>query len=226
MHHRWWCALAMLAAFASALLCSAVFAVTAPQKLTISVVPQFAAVDIDRAWAPFLARLAALTGVAYELRDYASIQEFERGFKRGDTDMTYMNPYHAVIAKKAQGYIPLVHDTTPLSGILVVRTDSAFQSIKQLTGSTIAFPSPNAFGASLWIRALLEQDGIKVTPQYVNTHQNVFRSVLLGDTPAGGAVRSTLTREPEAVRSQLRILFETPSVAPHPLGILRVYQRP
>ena len=58
------------------------------------------------------------------------------------------------------------------------------------------------------MRALLGRAGIDFTAQYVNTHQNVYRSVLLGETPAGGGIRSTLTREPEAVRSQLRVLFE------------------
>lgn len=217
-HHRRR-ALATLAAFTGAMVCPAAFAATPPRRLTISVTPQFTAVTINRAWAPFLERLSALTGVVYELRHFASIRKFEEGFRRGDTDMAYMDPYHAVTAKRSQGYIPLLHDTTPLTGILVVRTDSTIQSIKQLNGSKIAFPSPNSFGSSLWMRALLGRAGIDFTAQYVNTHQNVYRSVLLGETPAGGGIRSTLTREPEAVRSQLRVLFETPPVAAHPLAM-------
>ena len=187
-------------------------------RMTISVVPQFTAVNIASTWMPLLERISRLAGIAFELRHYSSIREFEEGFLRGDTDFAYMNPYHAVMAKRAQGYIPLLRNTEPLRGILVVRKNSEIQSVKELSGKRLAFPSPNAFGASLWMRAFLEKDGITYTPSYVQTHQNVFRSVLLGATVAGGAIRSTLAREPAEVRSQLRVLFETPPVASHPLG--------
>lgn len=187
-------------------------------RVTISVVPQFTTVNIDSAWMPLIERISRMADITLELRHYISIREFEEGFLRGDTDLAYMNPYHAVMAKRAQGYIPLVRNAEPLRGILVVRANSKIQSVKDLSGSRIAFPSPNSFGAALWMRAFLQQDGIIYTPNYVQTHQNVFRSVLLGATAAGGAIRSTLAREPEEVRSQLRVLFETPPVAGHPLS--------
>lgn len=212
----WW---RILAALASALVCPTLYAESPAQKITLSVVPQFTVVDINANWVPFLARLESLTGFAYELRHYGSIRQFEEGFLRGEPDVAYMNPYHAVMAKRAQGYLPLLHDIVPMTGILVVRADSKLESVKQLNGSRVAFPSPNAFGAALWMRALLEKDGITFMPHYVQTHQNVFRSVLLGVVPAGGAIRSTLAREPDDVRSKLRILYETPPVAAHPLAV-------
>ncbi|MDQ5946748.1 MAG: hypothetical protein QG619_2178, partial [Pseudomonadota bacterium] len=52
----------------------------------------------------------------------------------------------------------------------------------------------------------------------VKTHTNVFRAVLLGEVPAGGAVNNTLAQEAAAIRDRLQVLYETPAVAPHPLA--------
>lgn len=182
------------------------------------VVPQFQAVEIHRDWQPLIERIGALSGVRLKLKHVRSIPEFETEFQRGIPDFAVMNPYHAVMAMQAQGYVPLVRDGRPLTGILVVRKDGPVQSLAALSGKELAFPAPNAFGASLYMRALLqEEQKLRITPRYVKTHSNVFRSVLLGEVPAGGAISSTLAQEPAAIRDRLQILFETPGVPAHPL---------
>lgn len=184
----------------------------------LTVVPQFSATEIHRDWQPLLERLQAMTGLRLKLRHARSIPEFEADFSRGGPDLAYMNPYHAVMARKAQGYVPLVRAGRSLAGILVVRKDGNVRKLADLAGSELAFPAPNAFGASLYMRALLKEGhGLRVVPRYVKTHSNVFRAVLAGDVPAGGAIRSTLAQEPEAIRERLQVLFETPAAAPHPI---------
>ena len=130
-----------------------------------------------------------------------------------------MNPYHQLMAMRAQGYVPLVRDAQPLTGILVVRKDDPIASVRELDGKDLAFPAPNAFGASLWMRALLaERERIQINPVYVQTHSNVYRHVMRGKAQAGGGVNHTLAQESEAVRGDLRVLMETPGVASHPLS--------
>jgi len=46
-----------------------------------------------------------------------------------------------------------------------------------------------------------------------------YRQVILGKAQAGGGVNNTLLRQPEEVKRELRILYETPSAAPHPLSV-------
>lgn len=130
-----------------------------------------------------------------------------------------MNTYHAVMAKRAQAYIPLVRDDANLTtGILVVRHDSSITSIKELSGKRIAFPAPNSFGASLYIRArLAEKEKISITPYYLNTYSNTYRHVIFGEAVAGGGVRSFLMHETPEVQAQLRIIFETPGWPSPPL---------
>ena len=185
----------------------------------VSVVPQFPAVDIARTWTPILEQLGQQVGARFELKVARDIPSFEADVKAGLPDFAYLNPFHQVRAKRAQGYVPLVRDTELLTGILVVRKDDPIRSTRQLEGQTLAFPAPNAFGASLLIRAQLDEvDRVRITPFYARTHTNAYRQTLAGKAAASGGLRATLEREPAEVQAGLRILVETPGAAPHPLS--------
>ena len=193
--------------------------VRAGQTYTFSVVPQFTPVDIGIRWTPLLKRLETDTGLNFQLRMHEKTTAFELEFLRGDPDFVYLNPYHMIMAGKAQGYVPLVRGTEHLSGILVVDKGGPVKSLADLNGAKLAFPSPNAFGASLYMRAqLAEKEKISFTPVYVGTHQNVYRHVLLGEEAAGGGIMATLDREPASVRARLHVLFKTQETASHPVA--------
>jgi phosphonate transport system substrate-binding protein len=194
-------------------------AVAASQSFTLSVVPQFTPVDIGTRWAPLLKRLEAETGYGFQLRLVDRIPKFETDFLAGTPDLLFLNPYHMLMAAAAQGYTPLVRDTEPLIGILVVDKSGPIRKLSDLNGKNLAFPAPNAFGASLYMRALLaEQEGMRFSSDFVGSHQNVYRHVIKGDAAAGGGIMATLDKEPEALRQRLRILYTTPGVPPHPLA--------
>jgi len=191
----------------------------ANQTFTLSVVPQFTPVDIGLRWTPLLQRLEAETGFGFQLRLVDKIPKFEADFQSGTPDLLYLNPYHMIMAAKSQGYIPLVRSADPLNGILVVDKTSPIKRLGDLNGKTLAFPAPNAFGASLYMRALLiEKEGLRFTPDYVGTHQNVYRHVMMGEAAAGGGINATLEKESSALQGRLNILYTTPGVAPHPLA--------
>lgn len=200
---------------------TAASAAAAGNTWKVGIVPQFPPEQIFAAWRPVLDALEAGTGEQFELLTFESIPDFETAFIRGELDIAYMNPYHVIMANRAQGYLPVVRDGKQrLSGVLVVRKDSGYTRLQQLNGETLAFPSPNAFGASLYMRALLkEQEHVEIVPLYVDTHSNVYRHVVTGRAAAGGGVRRTLEREPEGLRQQLRVLYETPAAYPHPIVV-------
>lgn len=192
--------------------------VQAKQSFKVSIVPLLAPTVISRNWTPLILQLEKLTGHRFELRVYDQFSQFEGEFKSGLPDFIFLNPYHAVIAKQAQGYIPLVRDNSQLlSALLVVLTESKINQIQDLEGKTIAFASPNAF-ASLYLRALLaEKEKINIHPVYVGNPQNAYRHVLAGDAEAGGGILPILQKEPEAVQTRLKVIYTTPEVAPHPV---------
>ena len=208
----------------AALLLAAGLFVTNPsfaETYTVGVVPQFNARTLQSIWTPILQELEHRTGHTFELRGSQSIPVFEQQFLAGEFDFAYMNPYHFIRARKTQGYLPLVRDTgKKLRGILVVRKDAAIDDVEQLQDKAIAFPSPNALGASLMMRAQLAREfKLSFEPRYVKSHDSVYLNVVMGRTVAGGGVGRTLAKQPSEVREQLRILYTTPAVASHPFTV-------
>jgi ABC-type phosphate/phosphonate transport system substrate-binding protein len=194
----------------------AVPARTAPVAYTFSVEPQYTAVDLGRRWTPLLMRLEKDTGIPLQLRLNKSIPAFESEVLAGIPDFAYLNPYQAVMARRGQGYSPILRGSRTANGVLVVRRGGPVAALRNLNGKTVAFPAPNAFGASLYMRALLAgRAGLKIRPDYVGSHQNVYRHVLLGEAVAGGGGSETLAREPEDVRKRLRVLYTTPAIPAH-----------
>lgn len=187
---------------------------------TLAVVPQAQAIAIAQKWAPFALKLSQAAGVTIQIKTYYStIPQFEADLRNGVPDFAYMNPYHIVMVHKSQNYIPLIRDNDPLVGILVAHKNTGINFIQDVNGKEIVFPAPNAFGASLYMRALLtRQERIKFTPRYVQTHDNVYRHVLLDKAAAGGGVKDTFDSEPADIKNHLKIIYQTPPTVSHPLA--------
>jgi phosphonate transport system substrate-binding protein len=189
-------------------------------EYVLSIVPQNAPTVAHRDWKPLADRLARDIRIKIRVQVFRTFDEFETSLANGHAELAYMNPYHQIIARKSQGYIPLVRDSGQnLSGVLVVAASSPIRSVHELQGKTIGFPDPNAFAASLYLRALLqEREKIDFTPRYLTSHGNVYRHVIVGTVAAGGGVNRTLARERPETRAALRVLYETPATASHPLS--------
>ena len=187
----------------------------------IGVVPQFEPAKLFGVWRPILNDLERRTGMKFDLVGQPAISAFEKAFAAGQFDFAYMNPFHALVAHEQQGYEPLVRDANQLlKGILVVRKDSPINEVSALRGTTIAFPSPNALGASLLMRADLSRvHQINYKPVYVLTHTSVYLNVALGVAAAGGGVKRTLDEQPDEVKDQLRVLYTTREIKPHPVVV-------
>lgn len=183
---------------------------------TFGVVPQFEQRKLYAVWNPVVAELSRRTGLRFKLITTLTIENFEKEFALGAFDFVYMNPYHVL---KAKNYLPLVADTAPLRGILVVRQDSPVKRLKELEGKEVAFPSPNALGASLLMRADLDHlHHVKVKPLYVKTHSSVYLHVVKGLTVAGGGVEKSLSEQTPAIRNALRVIYTTRGLTSHPVS--------
>lgn len=197
-----------------------------PARYIVAVAPQYSPVATYESWKPFVDYLSGATGTKFELKVVNSVAKFENDIMTEVFDFAYMSPYYQVKAK--EHYVPLVHDgSAKLTGILVVRNDDPAQSIKELSGEKFAVPSVNAIGASLYPRALLEaSDGISIVPVAVKTHDNVYRHVILRKTRLGGGVRGTFKKQPIEIQEQLRVIYETPGITPHPFSAHRQIPQP
>ncbi len=198
------------------LISSAAFAET---TYRVGVVPQFEPRKLAAIWIPILTELEKRTGFRLTMVGAARIPEFESEFENGRYDFAYMNPYHSVVAMRKQGYEPLVRDEgTQLSGILVVAKDGPIKQMSDLAGKTVAFPAPNALGASLLMRADLDRIyKLKISPLWSQTHTSAYLNTALGKADAAGGVMGTFEQQPPAVRDKLKILYETRPMASHPV---------
>lgn len=187
------------------------------KSFTVAVVPQLPRAVTYAKWAPLLDVIGRDTKQCFDLVVPETIPAFEKLLFKGVPDFAFVNPYHEVMAKKRKGYIPLVMDgRAKLTGILVVQANSPIKSIQELQGKSVAFPAPNAFAASLLIRAELAKKGVYIKPKYLNTHASGYRAAAIGEVVASGGVNNTLQREESALRESLRVLYETSGYAPHP----------
>lgn len=209
----------ILKVLAAILLATLEVAQVASADYILARAPQSAAMNLAAAWDPFLERLSRDVGVNISLRLYPNRAEFEKELYAGKPDFAFMNPYYAVLVRKTFGYEALVRDDAQrLRGIIVVPVDSSIKSVEDLRGKAIAFPDVNAMGASLMPRAMLTRTfAIPYTPVYVSGHENVYRAVFAREVDAGSGVPQTFNEESEQLRTQLRIVYETPPVPSHPL---------
>lgn len=211
------CAVFMLAASAPNTWAACLGDKSATKEMSIAIVPQLPRSVTYAKWASILEYVGKKSGQCFNLEVPETIPAFEKMLFKGQPDFAFANPYHEVIAKKRKGYIPLFIDgKTKLTGILVVKADSPMKSIQDLQGKEVAFPAPNAFAASLLIRAELAKQGVFIKPIYLKTHATAYRAVAMGDLVGAGGVNNTLQREEQSLKESLRILYETSGYAPHP----------
>ncbi len=186
---------------------------------TFAVVPQQAASEMAETWSPFLAWVSENSGVQLRFVTAPDIPTFEKRLKEGAYDFAYMNPYHYTVFHKKPGYKALAKEKDrKLKGILVVRKDSKINSIKELGGSTVIFPSPAAFAASILPRSALMKAGVTFTTKFVSSHESVYLNVEKGLYPAGGGIVRTFEMLDKAVSQNLRVLWTTPQFTPHAIA--------
>jgi len=189
------------------------------QTVTFGVVPQQSASRLAAMWSPILARVSEDLGVRVEFRTTKDIPTFEACLAAGIYDFAYMNPVHYTIFSESGGYDAVARQSDKkLRGLLVVSQDSDIASIQDLEGANIAFPSSGAFGASVVPRAELRARGISFSPEYVRSHDSVYRAVAAGLMPAGGGVQRTFGAIEEELRAQLRVVYSTDGYTPHAIA--------
>ncbi|GAA5644689.1 phosphate/phosphite/phosphonate ABC transporter substrate-binding protein [Vibrio proteolyticus] len=188
-------------------------------SLTFGIVPQQSASRLAEQWTPLLNQLSEELGQKVVFTTAVDIPTFEQRLANGDYDFAYMNPYHYTVFSQSPGYQAIAKaKNKKIRGIIVVRKDSGIDSPNQLQGTTLAFPSPAAFAASVLTRDYLAQQHIDFTPAYVRSHDSVYLSVANGFYPAGGGVMRTFNSIPAELRAQLTPIWTTEAYTPHAIA--------
>lgn len=184
--------------------------------LTFAVVPQQSASKLARLWTPILKNISQQAGVTIKFRTAPNIPIFEKRVAAGEYDMAYMNPYHYTVYSKNPGYTAFAKALDKkIKGIIVIKKDSSITEMKQLYGSTLAFPAPAAFAATVLPRAFFSKENIDISEKYVSSHDSVYRAVAKGLYLAGGGVIRTFKNMQPEISNQLKILWISKGYTPH-----------
>jgi phosphonate transport system substrate-binding protein len=190
-----------------------------PGVYTLAVIPSAPPVTMNNLWTPFVERLAKATGLAFRLKHYERMAEFERDIWSGSPDFIFSSPIQIVVAHTSHGYVPLVRGRKEVAVGLFVRADSPVRNVEDLAGKRISFVG-NKNICSVAMQHLLAnpKEKLDFDKEYAGSTRNVIINVLLGKTDAGAVFMPEMDREPEGTRSQLRMVTETRQMAPHPLS--------
>ncbi|MGF1720978.1 phosphate/phosphite/phosphonate ABC transporter substrate-binding protein [Vibrio kyushuensis] len=199
-----------------ALLITFVSPVFADDQITFAIVPQQSASRLAELWSPIMEYLSENTGEKFEFSTAKNIPMFEERLSASEYDFAYMNPYHYTTFSANPGYMSISKaKDKKIKGIIVARKDSNIKDLKELDGSTLAFPAPAAFAASVLTRSVLKQKGVTFEPDYVSSHDSVYLAVVKGLYPAGGGIIRTFNSIDESLRDQLTPIYTTKGYTPH-----------
>jgi len=190
------------------------------RPLSVGIVPQQSPDELARLWTPVLKYLETKTSLALHFETAKDVATFHKRMVTGAYDIVHANPLaYATVLHPRLGYEAFACERDrKLVGLLVVRKDSAYQSLSDLAGTELAFPGEDAMAASIIPRALLDRQGIRYTPHYVGSHDSVYLAVEKGLYAAGGGIARVLDLQPAHVKQHLRVLWTSLAYPPHPFA--------
>ncbi len=195
------------------------FATVHAAEYSFGIVPQTNGSKLSRLWSPILLYIEQRAGIKLQFATTRNINTFEKRLATGKYDFVYMNPYHYILYHEKSGYQAFAKASKKrLKGIIVVKKESPFQSLDDLSNSEMAFPS-HAFAANLVPNAVLSRSGIDITSRYVASHDSVYRNIARGRYAAGGGVMRTFKNTDPRYREKLRVLWTSEGYTPHAFAV-------
>ncbi|MCF7506234.1 MULTISPECIES: phosphate/phosphite/phosphonate ABC transporter substrate-binding protein [Vibrio] len=192
----------------------------ADKPLSFGIVPQQSAERLAKQWLPILQYISKEIGQEVRFATKSSIPLFEKELSKSLYDISYMNPYHYTVFSESNGYIAITKaEDKKIKGIIVVKKDSGISTIQELAGKKLAFPSPDAFAASLLTQGFLGQNNINIDPVYVRSHDSVYHNIAQGNFVAGGGIYRTLNAMQGEVSDNLIVLWESQGYTPHAIAV-------
>jgi phosphonate transport system substrate-binding protein len=192
----------------------------ADKPLNFGIVPQQSAEKLANQWVPILKYISKEIDQEVRFATKASIPLFEKELSKGAYDISYMNPYHYILFNKSNGYTAIAKaKDTKIQGILVAKKDSGISTLQEFEGQKLAFPSPDAFAASILSQSALAKKNINIEPVYVRSHDSVYHNVAQGNFVAGGGIYRTLNAMRADISDNLIVLWESQGYTPHAIAV-------
>lgn len=194
------------------------------KEIVFGVVPQQSPLILSKKWMPIMEELSKSIGRKVVFKTEPSIPKFEQALYDAQYDISYMNPYHFVIANKKQGYLAIARASQMIQGIVVANKNFKLD-LNNIRGSKFLFPAPNAFAATLLTKyELMKKYGIDVDKEcevlYVNSHDSVYKAIARNIGDLGGGINRTFENlSDEPTKENLKVVYETDKYPSHAIAI-------
>ena len=193
-------------------------------QITIGIVPQQSPLKLAKKWSSITKYLEKETGIEVIFKTEKSIPNFEKKLYEGAYDISYMNPYHFIVANKTQSYEAFIRAKKNIVGIVLAKDQKVDFSVENMKGKTFLFPAPNAFEATLLPKFEFKKKfGFDIDKQarviYVNSHDSVYKGIsreigYLG----GGIIRTYNNFKDKNDKDNISIVYKTQSYPSHPIA--------
>lgn len=166
----------------------------APEPLVFAIHPFLPPADLQARFTPLANLLGAATGRPVIVRVGRTYEEHDEAIGTDAVDIAYMGPAAYVSVVSRYGPKPIlarqvVHGDPMLRGEIIVRQDSAIESLQELKGKRFAFGDRLSAGSYVVAAAMLRQAGVPESAlgsrSFLGSHKNVALAVLAGDYDAG-----------------------------------------
>jgi phosphonate transport system substrate-binding protein len=216
--HRPLLALAALLLAATTAAAGAQTATPVTTVYSLGVIPQRSAVLSAQYWNPILRYVGEKSGLPLELRLARTAPEHASAIGRGEYDLIYSN-HQFKPENEAQGYRVFARPIeASIAGQIVVAADSPIQSLAELAGHEVVFPSAVAFvGYTVPIDAL-NRAGVTVRPLFAGNQEGAMGQLRAGRAVAAGV--NSLVMQDYAKREGFgyRVLWASESFLNIPLA--------
>ena len=199
------------------------FSVNAQQKqsiqLSFGIYQSDKASEMHRKFKPLLDYLSRETSniteqaVEIKLNIFKTYQQANDALVNGEVDFVRFGPASYILAKQRQPQLQLLameekKGKTRFYGLIIVQTNSKFDTLKNLQGASFAFGNQNSTIGRYLAQSELLTVGINKKSlsdsKYLGRHDKVFKAVELGDYDAGSLKEATFKKLNKD--NQLRVL--------------------
>lgn len=160
-------------------------------------------------WNPILRYVSAKSGVPLRLKMGKTGLETTQMTLRGEFDFVYTN--HLFMPERDQlGYRVIARFNTPgICGEIVVRDHSLFQTLNDLQGKDIAFPTHNAFAGFMLPMDALQRAGVPVSTLFAGSQELAMGRLAQGTVAAAGVNSQVMANYARREGFKYRVLYSS-----------------
>ena len=200
--------------------CLLLLALTAPagpasagEPIILGIAPHTSARFILEAYQPLRLHLEKELGAVVEIRTATDFTEFARRAVAQEYDIAVTTGHQARLLQTDAKYLPLLTYKAGFRAVAIVAVKGPVQSVKDLKGKNALGLSPSSL-VTLWGEHWLKDNGLSSVPvKYVSASDSVAHLLISGDASVGFTSLANFEVLKPEVRSQLRILAQSPYMA-------------